>query len=586
MKIPRRRTWGSSTVRINVGFLNYIAPSCPLRGNVYKFALLVSLVFADESSLFAQSSMELSVTIAENADGNQHDLPGSSAVLNARANSRLALAEERVSGRHTRDGAGELGQARFHMASATSEATSEFFRGRWNGVVPGIESPAFVASGVPAVANLSSRSASVLDSDGWTCVFQDSCSAVANKPIERFHWGPALLQSFEFSLEENGFRLATDYYARLWFLHKPFWHDWLASTKSEVLTRWGDGDDFMINYIGHPLQGAVSGYIQIQNDPRGRDLRIGRSSQYWKSRLKATAWSAVYSAQFEAGPILSETAIGNVGGNAYTPPGKPRTNGTGLVDFVVTPVIGLGWILLEDTLDKYLVDRLARNSPALKYKILRGALSPARTNANMLQGKVPWYRYSASMQPSESDRKTPAPERTYRREIGWHYANVNLPMDLDGCFGCRVHNSGLGVNLGYGISRRFAFDSEFNFFPGSWGNQGKSRAVQGLVGLKYGFRQQNWGVFAKLRPGFVYYEKARPQLDSQLLGNLTRFAFDVGGILEYYPSRHSTVRLDIGTTMVRYLKDNNYLDGPYPLSTRDFITQGNFQFATGYVLRF
>jgi hypothetical protein len=423
-------------------------------------------------------------------------------------------------------------------------------------------------------------------------VLQDSYPDAANEPVERFHWRPALVQSFEFSLVEHGFRLATDHYARLWFVHKPFWHDWLASVKREELTRWGDGDDFVVNYIGHPLQGAVSGYIQIQNDPRGRAEKIGHSKQYWESRLKATVWAAVYSAQLEAGPILSETAIGNEGGHTYALGNKPPTNGTGLVDWVVTPVIGLGWILVEDTLEKYLVDRLAGNNPVLKYKILLGALSPGRSMANMLQGKVPWYRYLVNGQPFEPVRKTPAKDTTesastrYRREIGWHYANVNLPMDLDGCFGCRVHNSGLGANFDYRISRRFGFDSEINLFPGSWGIRGKSRTVEGLFGIRYGFRQQKWGVFAKLRPGFVYYDKARPELNSQLLGNLTRFAFDVGQSFEYYPSRRSTFRLDIGTTFVRYLRDNHDPTAMFPLSSRYFITQGNFQFSSGYILRF
>jgi hypothetical protein len=112
-----------------------------------------------------------------------------------------------------------------------------------------------------------------------------------------------------------------------------------------------------------------------------------------------------------------------------------------------------------------------------------------------------------------------------------------------------ILDMGFGANLDYRISRRFGFDSEINLSPGSWRIRGESRTVEGLFGIRYGFRQQRWGVFAKLRPGFVYYDKARPELNSQLLGNLTRFAFDVGPSFEYYPSRRSTFRLDIGTTL-------------------------------------
>jgi hypothetical protein len=88
------------------------------------------------------------------------------------------------------------------------------------------------------------------------------------------------------------------------------------------------------------------------------------------SRLRAMAWAAVYSAQFEAGPNLSESAIGSEGGYFYKPgrdphltcanPGnKPITNNTGWVDFVVTPLVGTGWILLEDSIEAELTDRFA-----------------------------------------------------------------------------------------------------------------------------------------------------------------------------------------------------------------------------------
>jgi hypothetical protein len=56
--------------------------------------------------------------------------------------------------------------------------------------------------------------------------------------------------------------------------------------------RWGDGDDFLVNYIGHPLQGAVSGNIFIQNDPHGRSERFGKSGAYWKSRFRAMLFAA------------------------------------------------------------------------------------------------------------------------------------------------------------------------------------------------------------------------------------------------------------------------------------------------------
>jgi hypothetical protein len=206
---------------------------------------------------------------------------------------------------------------------------------------------------------------------------------------ERFHWGPALSESMEFLAIEHGFRMSTSYWAR-WNMQGPFIRDWLRTVTGVRFNKWDDGDPFLSNYIGHPLQGSVTGFIQIQNDPRGRSLKIGKSKEYWHSRLRATAWAAAYSAEFEIGPI-SEASLGNLGSYEYLENGKP-TNGTGLVDFVVTPVIGLGWMLLEDSLDRFVSDKLELKYNNLGTRILRGALNPSRTMSNFLRLKKPWYR--------------------------------------------------------------------------------------------------------------------------------------------------------------------------------------------------
>ena len=63
----------------------------------------------------------------------------------------------------------------------------------------------------------------------------------------------------------------------------------------------------------------------------------------------------------------------------------------------------------------------------------------------------------------------------------------------------------------------------------------------------------------------------------------------MGGIVEYYPERNSTLRFDVGTTVVRYLTNrpdpHSYELGTL-LSPDYIVTQGNFQMATSYVYRF
>ena len=434
----------------------------------------------------------------------------------------------------------------------------------------------------------------------------DSSSTTAESAKEGFHWWPMLQQSFNFLVFEHAFRIASDPFLRYLLWHKPFWLDYGISTQHFFFNHWGDGDDFLVNYIGHPLQGAVTGNIEIVNDPKGRSLTFGRSKAYWMSRLRAMAWSAVYSAQFEAGPMLSEAAIGNEGGYFYRrgcdpnitcahPSHDPITNNTGWVDFVVTPLIGTGWIVLEDSIETEIVDKLAKGDDRLRWKLLRAGLSPGHVMANFMAGKVPWYRYRLDGPDGGSifgrefaERPKFSWDDVQRWEVGGHYAYLNLPMDWEGCTKCRVNNSGAGMNFAYRITNHLWFDSDVNFFPGS-GNAGeKGHTIEGLFGPRYGLTRKSWGLYFKVRPGFIYYDKTLTADSGENFTVATRFAFDVGSEFEWHTSRHSTIRVDAGTTFVRYL--TGIVDPRQPqkafISNEYIVSQGNFQIGTGYTYRF
>ncbi len=201
------------------------------------------------------------------------------------------------------------------------------------------------------------------------------------RPTQGVNWIGVFRQSASFLAIEQGFRLVTQPGTRE-ALKGKFFDDWFESVKATH--GWGDGDDFLTNYIGHPMQGSVSGYIFVQNDSRGRTLQFSRDSSYWHSRLKAMAWSALYSTQFELGPV-SEASIGNVGhyGGSLS----------GAVDLVVTPLAGFGWQVSEDALDKYLVVKIenkTQNPVVLMFA--RSVLNPTRSFANMMRLMVPWNR--------------------------------------------------------------------------------------------------------------------------------------------------------------------------------------------------
>jgi hypothetical protein len=234
--------------------------------------------------------------------------------------------------------------------------------------------------------------------------------AIAPAPIspeqksepKKIQWGALIGQSFEFLALEEGFRYMREDGAR--HSHLPFFKGYVDSVSN--LHGWADGDPFYVNYVGHPMQGAVSGYIWVQNDVRYRNTEIGTNRQYWKSRLRATAFSFAYSELSEIGPI-SEASIGAT--QAYFPQ-------QGFVDHVVTPSIGLVWMIVEDTMDKYVVKRIEQHTSNPYLKIaFRGGLNPSRSLANVFAGRLPWYRYTRPGVFAQSHKPLPKDERRPER---------------------------------------------------------------------------------------------------------------------------------------------------------------------------
>ncbi|HZO56819.1 MAG TPA: hypothetical protein VFB63_29180 [Bryobacteraceae bacterium] len=200
------------------------------------------------------------------------------------------------------------------------------------------------------------------------------------EPGEPFQWKPALRQSALFLGIQHAFRFATEPGSRA-AMRGPFVRDYVRSVKG--MSGWRDGDPFIVNYVGHPFMGAVSGYIAVQNDPRFRRAQFGSSAVYWKSRLRAAGFATLYSANFELGPA-SEASLGNVGLGG---------TGAGAVDLVVTPLGGLGVMVAEDALDRYVIQWAERASGNLAYRIaVRSLLNPTRSFANMLRMRPPWFR--------------------------------------------------------------------------------------------------------------------------------------------------------------------------------------------------
>lgn len=218
----------------------------------------------------------------------------------------------------------------------------------------------------------------------WADLQPQTPAATANGHAG-FQWGAALKQSLLFLGVQHGYAMTQAKTRRE--LKGPFWRDYFRSVAGTG--GWADGGRFFTNYISHPMEGAITGYIQVQNDPRGMYQEFGRARGYWTSRLKAMAWTAVYSTQFEIGPI-SQSSIGNVGLHASLD-GKQRK--MAYVDLVVTPTLGTAWMVGEDVLDRYLVRWVESRSNRLLWRgTARVLFNPMRAAANLIRFKVPWYR--------------------------------------------------------------------------------------------------------------------------------------------------------------------------------------------------
>jgi len=126
--------------------------------------------------------------------------------------------------------------------------------------------------------------------------------------------------------------------------------------------------------------------------------------------------------------------------------------------------------------------------------------------------------------------------------------------------------AGFGGRLTYNVNDNIAVEGEANFFPNKnvFGGLGQGRALQAQFGVKAGRRYEKFGVFAKARPGFLTAGDVfsyRPGSSVTIfgfttpnarIGRETHFTTDLGGVLEFYPSRRTVVRFEGGDTILRF----------------------------------
>ena len=138
-------------------------------------------------------------------------------------------------------------------------------------------------------------------------------------------------------------------------------------------------------------------------------------------------------------------------------------------------------------------------------------------------------------------------------EIGMQLAAVRLS-------GIDATDAGLGGHAGWILTDSLTLEAAGIFFPTGYHDVPRGgRKVFALVGPKIGWRAARAGVFLKTRAGVARVGEGRqfavcvlifPPPEGCYVGE-TRLAFDLGGVVEVYPSQSSSLRLDIGDMATR-----------------------------------
>jgi hypothetical protein len=346
-----------------------------------------------------------------------------------------------------------------------------------------------------------------------------------------FHWHRALSESFTFLVIEQAYVVHTDFNWEVIENGIPFnhyWRDYKQSLSAWAHSGWNDGDPNWFGYVGHPVQGALTGFIQIQNDPQGEKLEFSKTKAYWWSRTKAALWNAAYSTQWNLGP-LSEVTVEKYGAktrppwnyNGSFPCSKHCLTGVGQIDIVMTPIAGTGWLIGEDFLDKKVVRRLeGATQNHLLIDTVRCALNPIRGGAYILHGRPPWYRASRDAQRMSvvSDQKTGMSARETQKTQVPNHGNIFFGYSHTGTVHCQMRYSDAATacdpfsdqaaNLsGWNASVEKKYLRYFGAvadFSGQYGGVGQRDF---LFGLRGGFSVGRFRPFAEALFGAVHVQE-------------------------------------------------------------------------------
>ncbi|MCI0660883.1 MAG: porin family protein, partial [Acidobacteria bacterium] len=152
---------------------------------------------------------------------------------------------------------------------------------------------------------------------------------------------------------------------------------------------------------------------------------------------------------------------------------------------------------------------------------------------------------------------------------------------------------GGGGRLTYNLNRYLAIEGELNYFPEA--GYDRLRTFQGQFGIKSGVRFNRFGLFGKIRPGFqnieyvyrVFCISPNVICPFPFEENDTGFSLDVGGVLEFYPTKRITVRFDAGDTIVTREERIFFINSVPPIfGSRVRNISNTLQLSSGIGIRF
>lgn len=172
-------------------------------------------------------------------------------------------------------------------------------------------------------------------------------------------------------------------------------------------------------------------------------------------------------------------------------------------------------------------------------------------------------------------------------------------------FGRRRTEPGLGGRFTFNLNESVALEAAGYFFPKQcFDCVNPGRVLQAVGGVKIGKRFEKWGIFGKARPGVISFSDGERNLVPTgpfptfpfevTFDRVNSFATDIGGVVEFYPSKRIVTRFDAGDTIVYFNRrttndfrfdpiTNQFSIGPV---TRPARTVHHFQFMASVGFRF